>query len=308
MPKTNNTRSGETTKTAPPRRTQRPQSTPQPTPSQPTPAQREPKYQQLAELLRDQIESGHLAPGAPLPSEAELIAAHGVSHPTARSAFRVLRELGLVVTYHGRGSFVRPLAVLRPAYNLPRAVETTHHAGSRRARKAPEAQRAHGQYRDPVIDAAVDVEEPGRYCTNAPAALALALGIAEHTPVFVYDRLLVRDNGQRLTYRLHVPLSLAAEVPALEDNPFRGPGDLYNVLATHADATGTGPLNWTEHVRARTPTPDDANTLRSPNGVPILTTHRQTRDNHGRILTLEDIHTTAANTELTFHVHPAREG
>ncbi len=69
-----------------------------------------PAYRQLAQLLRARIESGELQPGQPLPSESMLWQEHGVARGTVRRAVEVLRDEGLVVTVHGRGSFVKPVA------------------------------------------------------------------------------------------------------------------------------------------------------------------------------------------------------
>jgi GntR family transcriptional regulator len=65
-----------------------------------------PLYQQLAAILREQIKSGTLGPGAPIPSETDLQQVHEVSRVTARRAVGVLRDEGLVVTLPQRGSFV----------------------------------------------------------------------------------------------------------------------------------------------------------------------------------------------------------
>jgi DNA-binding transcriptional regulator YhcF (GntR family) len=66
-----------------------------------------PPYQQIADQLRDAIESGDLAPGDQLPALPVVTSEYGVSLGTARSALGVLREAGLIVTRHGKGSYVR---------------------------------------------------------------------------------------------------------------------------------------------------------------------------------------------------------
>jgi GntR family transcriptional regulator len=65
-----------------------------------------PLYQQLADLLEGQINSGKLKPGQPLPSELHLQQTYGVARGTVRQAMRALRERGLIVTIQARGSFV----------------------------------------------------------------------------------------------------------------------------------------------------------------------------------------------------------
>src|SRR4051794_10285447 len=64
-------------------------------------------FRQLADLLRDQIESGELGPGEPLPSELRLAQEYGISRTTVRQAIAQLRTEGLVTVERPRGTFVR---------------------------------------------------------------------------------------------------------------------------------------------------------------------------------------------------------
>jgi GntR family transcriptional regulator len=63
-------------------------------------------YQQIAEDLRTQIESGTLAPGAQLPTELELRDRYASSRNTIRDAIKRLTSQGLVETRPGQGTFV----------------------------------------------------------------------------------------------------------------------------------------------------------------------------------------------------------
>jgi GntR family transcriptional regulator len=65
------------------------------------------RYVQLAEDIRAQIDSGQLAPGAPIPSEGQLAAEYGLSRTSVRSALETLRQAGLVRTVKGAGTHVR---------------------------------------------------------------------------------------------------------------------------------------------------------------------------------------------------------
>ncbi len=67
---------------------------------------RVPLYYQLATLLREKIVSNEYAPGARIPSEAELVEDYGVSRMTVRQALSELAEEGLVQRQPGRGTFV----------------------------------------------------------------------------------------------------------------------------------------------------------------------------------------------------------
>jgi GntR family transcriptional regulator len=66
-----------------------------------------PLYVQLADILRDDIQSGRLAVGELVPSETYLQQQHGLSRVTVRKAMALLREQGLVYTIQARGTFVR---------------------------------------------------------------------------------------------------------------------------------------------------------------------------------------------------------
>jgi GntR family transcriptional regulator len=65
-----------------------------------------PMYRQIAEQLRQQIESGRLAPGSQLPTELVLRDQFNASRNTVRDAIKWLTNLGLVETRPGQGTFV----------------------------------------------------------------------------------------------------------------------------------------------------------------------------------------------------------
>ena len=65
-----------------------------------------PMYRLIAEDLRQQIESGTLAPGSQLPTELELRDRYDASRNTVRDAIKWLTTLGLVETRPGQGTFV----------------------------------------------------------------------------------------------------------------------------------------------------------------------------------------------------------
>jgi GntR family transcriptional regulator len=66
----------------------------------------QPSYQQIADHLRAQMESGELAPGDQLPTELELRDRYASSRNTVRDAIKRLASLGLVETRPGQGTFV----------------------------------------------------------------------------------------------------------------------------------------------------------------------------------------------------------
>jgi GntR family transcriptional repressor for pyruvate dehydrogenase complex len=82
------------------------------------PAPYKKKYRNLAqcviEHITHNIQTGVLKPGEKLPTEAEIMALHGVSRTVVREAISHLQAAGLVQTRHGIGTF----ALEPPAANL----------------------------------------------------------------------------------------------------------------------------------------------------------------------------------------------
>lgn len=80
---------------------------------------REALWTAIADTLREEITLGAYAPGARLPTEAELAVRFGVNRHTLRRALAALAEAGVVVSRRGAGSFV----AARPTdYRLGRRV------------------------------------------------------------------------------------------------------------------------------------------------------------------------------------------
>ena len=78
----------------------------------------EPRWWQIAERLRSEIEAGHFSPGEYLPSESELNRVFGVSRTTARAALDKLRYEGLITRQSGKGSIVTAPYVEQPLSSL----------------------------------------------------------------------------------------------------------------------------------------------------------------------------------------------
>ncbi|WP_245878909.1 winged helix-turn-helix domain-containing protein [Streptosporangium subroseum] len=66
-----------------------------------------PAYLQIVDELRGQIRTGALAPGAALPSIAQLGERFDVSASVVKAAISVLRTEGVVIGQQGKGVFVR---------------------------------------------------------------------------------------------------------------------------------------------------------------------------------------------------------
>lgn len=184
----------------------------------------QPLYEDVAADLRSKIQSGQLAPGVRLPSEATLGATHGVSRPVVRNALDLLEREGLLYSAKGRGWFVREIARL------------VWHA-SRPERNADA---------DPLSDAwSRDVREQGHEPDEerevakvpAPHLVALRLGIEPGETVYVRRRLRTVDGEPFSTADTFYPRKI------VEGTAIAEPGDVLPGVYTVLDAMGLG---WTD--------------------------------------------------------------
>lgn len=63
-------------------------------------------WEQVADYIARDVDSGALAAGAKLPTEPELSEQYGVSRITVRRAVQELASRGVLRVRHGRGTFV----------------------------------------------------------------------------------------------------------------------------------------------------------------------------------------------------------
>ncbi|MFF1441694.1 GntR family transcriptional regulator [Streptomyces sp. NPDC058295] len=247
-------------------------------------------YQQVAAAIREAILSGEHEPGAPLPSEAQLMERYQVSRPTVRNAVAALRSEGLIDVRHGKGSFVR--ADHGPAAGISR------HVG-----KTPT-----GHFTLYGVAAWQQTEEPATYRTHATEATAHQLELKVEDALFGCDRLLADPaSGARAMHRTLIPFTTAEAVPALAEAPDTEPASVYALL-TKAGHT----LWWSETVRARMPLPDERTALRLPDATPVLHVSRVTCGTDDQALILEELRIPADRAELTYRItadkEPTRRG
>ncbi|QXE34001.1 GntR family transcriptional regulator [Streptomyces sp. GMY02] len=243
--------------------------------------ERRPIYKQLADQLAEAITSGEFPPGAMLPSETRLVEQYAASRLTIRAAIAELRNMGLVESQHGRGSFVRQQTA-EPAVTISRTVRRTgrrFETDELHPTEAPTVTRAH--LTGPVA-ALLDRDEGAALCV---------------------DRLLSDPStGVRSAHRTVIPMDVAEKVPELAESPDAEPAEIYAAL-TAAGHT----LTFTETVTARAPFPDERGTLAVSEGAPVLITRRVTADAEtSRPLICEELRVSAAHAQLAFQVTPEK--
>ncbi|WP_178379733.1 GntR family transcriptional regulator [Cryptosporangium aurantiacum] len=209
-------------------------------------------YRQLADQLRADIASGEYGPGSAIPSEMTLMQRYGVARNTVRLAMTMLREEGLVVTHHGRGTFVRDSLPIR-------------RIASSRYRQALDAATTGGP-----LDWAEYRAEASFQEVPATEQIAGLLGVEAGTAV-LERRILFFDGSlpQQLSMS-YLPLDLVAGTPVAEPRNEPWAGGTVAALAS----IGVVVTRVDEVVRARMPQPDETRALSVAVGTPMLTITR----------------------------------
>ena len=228
--------------------------------------QERPAYLLVADELRQQILAGRYAPGARLPTMAELRQAYGVSEIVIRHAVSLLRLEGLVETRRGGGTVVRARPQVRRRV-MERYAADARHAAERYATGA-------GQPSDPCTsftdDHALEWQEyqlTADYSeVTADEELAALFGIEPGTALLRRHFVLyARGEPEQLSVN-YLPLGLVADTPVADPAREPWPGGTFAQLAF----LGHPVSRVAESVSARMPAESEAKTLRVAQGVPVF--------------------------------------
>ncbi|MFJ9551842.1 GntR family transcriptional regulator [Streptomyces erythrochromogenes] len=221
----------------------------------------------LSAELRRRIAAGEYAVGVKLPTNAQLMAEHGVSKATVTKAIASLADDGLVFSSKRAGTVVRSTSsIALPLSRYGKALTPGSPAGPWESTTAAVGLDGHMQF--------ISVER-----VHADATLAGLLGLTE---------------GDELVYRVRQAVILPSDIVQLQHAWYPGPiaeaagldrdgkvnGGIYGALTE----AGHKPASASETVGARLPTEDEAAQLRIGGRVWVLTLERLTRDAQGRAL------------------------
>src|SRR5215469_5261377 len=109
-----------------------------------------PLYHQIQQRLLDQIQSGELKPGTPMPSIERIAQRMGVSPMTVRQAIRALSDLGVLYSRQGKGTFISGIKLERDFRQVLSFTEEASAHGARPSSKVLsfEVQNANQKVRD----------------------------------------------------------------------------------------------------------------------------------------------------------------
>ncbi|NSC21505.1 GntR family transcriptional regulator [Streptomyces albus subsp. chlorinus] len=211
---------------------------------------RQPKYQRIADALRNAIQAGEYGPGDRLPGENDLMATYDVARMTARQALGVLQTEGLAESRKGSGVFVRDFKPLRR-----RGIQRLSHEQWGTGRSIWSAET---EGRNVVVDQ-IEVTE-----AEPPERVAGVLGLEAGAQVCVRNRRFVLDEKPVLLATSYLPLDLVAGSAITQRDT--GPGGIYARLAE----LGHKPVHFREEIRCRMPSQDEANRLSLSMGTPVV--------------------------------------
>jgi GntR family transcriptional regulator len=242
-------------------------------------------YMRLVGELREQIASGALAPGAPLPSESELGKSYDLSRTSVRNAIRMLRDMGLVRSAKGRGSFVR-----EPRGSLVRRVPERYQWEKDRVRLPEYERRATGASERDTGSTVDQLAFGASYDTiEAPADLAHVFGVPEGTTLLrrryrTADRGMDLPLNENVSYLLHEVAKANPELLDESNEPW--PGGTQHQLST----IGIELDRIVDEVTTRPPTPEEADALCiDGQGTSVFALRKISIDTTDRVVEVSDI-------------------
>jgi GntR family transcriptional regulator len=217
-------------------------------------------WEDVAAGLRASLDSGEFKPGETLPTEAELADQYRVSRDTVRRALGKLTQQGLLTP--GRGRLGRQVRTSKPLTFYAVRSESTDRVAERRA-KGVDAWVAdaadQGRHAAQVISVAIDEAAP---------EVASRLNIADGELVVVRRRLRTIDGAPHNLNDTYYPRDIA------EGTPIMHPADVAQGTIALMRDLGYEQVQYRDDLETRMPTPEEAERLQIPPGVPVLVQYR----------------------------------
>lgn len=212
-------------------------------------------HERIAADLRDDIMSGELAPGASLPSTAQLKERFDASNATVQKAVQLLKDEGLVVGRAGAAVTVREhrQRTVRPSTLMAPTGPGEPYRWLTEAAK-------HGTHARSTI---LDVAE-----CRPPADVRAAFGLPGDGTALLRSQLLLIDGEPAELVHSYYPLDIARGTALMDRRRIKGGTPV--LLAE----LGHPPRLSADRVSARIPTQEQYRALRLTSSMPVLRTMR----------------------------------
>jgi GntR family transcriptional regulator len=244
----------------------------------------QPAYRQIADVLRERIQSGQLASGNALPSTRQLVTEFRVSDQVVRRAIEVLRMEGLIDSHAGKGVFVRELPPIR------RLASDRYDRRHREAGRTP-------FMADTANLGPAHFEMTRFEATPAPGNVAKRLQLPDDALVLVQG---LRFHAGRDVLQIstaYVPYELVDGTRVADPAAKSWERDTIGNL----DSVGVHVDQVVEEIVARMPRPEERRALNVGAGVPVFSTQR-TMLAQGRPVETCDIVMPADRYQLVYRV------
>ena len=213
-----------------------------------------PLYYQIQQRLLDQIRSGALKAGQPVPSEQEISSRMRVSRMTARQALKSLCSMGVAYSQRGKGTFVSRFKLEKNFRQVLSFSEEMRARGSRPRSKVLEFRRIHPD-----------------------SQVAQALHETSREEVFLLRRVRLADSAPLCIESTHVPVRLCPDLESSFDpsqSLYQFLGERSGIRIDFADevaeaSLATGDEARLLHVRKNAPVFRFLRTAYLHNGEPV---------------------------------------
>ena len=217
-------------------------------------------WEDVADGLRASIDSGEYGPGATLPSEKELAGQYEVSRDTVRRALGRLTQQGLLTP--GRGRLGRQVRTRR---------KLTYYADLSESQERIDLRRVDG------VDAWVaDVRDQGASASQliAVAVEAASPRVAELLKIPAGELVVVRRRVRSINDDPHNLNDTYYLLSIAEGTPIMHPADVTQGTIALMRDMGYVQVRNRDEIEARMPTPEEAERLSIPPGVPVFVQYR----------------------------------
>ena len=213
-----------------------------------------PKYYQLANILRERINSGELKAHEPIPSERQLEEIYSVSRTTIRQAIDLLVRQGYLYREHGRGTFVSPQKLQKTVSELTSFSEDMKRRGLVPGQK--------------IIDIGI---------VQAPAEVLQRLELpADQRDILRIERLRLGDNKPMGLQTSYLVMPEGQMVSRMDVEKY---GSIYQMMQEKFHLI---PTEADETLEVTVATPYEAELLQVDPGSPLLLSERITYSQYRR--------------------------
>ncbi|MFJ5270617.1 GntR family transcriptional regulator [Streptomyces sp. NPDC088358] len=212
---------------------------------------KQPKYQQVADALRREIDNGTYGPGSRLPSEAELATRFDASRNTVRSGLGVLVGQGLIASSQGLGYEVRKHEVFKLNASRFENLDFPQNGDAYSTDVTNAGRRPHQTFRVEMTTASDFVAERLKVDPGTRAVLRFCHRFVDDVPWS--------------TQATYYPDWLVQAAPRLAE-----PGDIDEGTTRYLAGLGIEQIGYADEIATRMPTPEEARLLEVGPGIPVL--------------------------------------